>query len=155
MSVSFGVASCARISSASTPPSTKKPRLVTMYRIPMRLWSAVVTQLMTVPCLQETGYGSALAATRPAPLRRDVPLDVVEERAELRVRPALADGGHEAAAVADDRLEPGRVREQRVAAEVRADESRALRGDHVALRADAGPLLRPEVGRAGLLRARL
>src|SRR6478609_142702 len=36
--------SCRRISSASTPPSMKKTKVRTMYMIPIRLWSVVVTQ---------------------------------------------------------------------------------------------------------------
>jgi hypothetical protein len=42
---SFGLASCERISSAMIPPATKKSRLVRMYRIPIRLWSTVASQL--------------------------------------------------------------------------------------------------------------
>src|SRR6478609_529506 len=36
--------SCRRMSSASTPPSMKKTKVRTMYMIPIRLWSVVVTQ---------------------------------------------------------------------------------------------------------------
>ena len=52
---SFGVVSCARMSSARTPPTAKKTSEVAMYRIPIRLWSTVVSQLATLPCFQSTG----------------------------------------------------------------------------------------------------
>ncbi len=39
-----GPASCARISSASLPPTTKKVSDATAYMMPMRLWSTVVSQ---------------------------------------------------------------------------------------------------------------
>src|SRR3954453_2098627 len=38
--------SCRRMSSASTPPSRKNAKVRTMYMIPIRLWSVVVTQLV-------------------------------------------------------------------------------------------------------------
>src|SRR5882724_4927349 len=38
----FGCASCARMNSASRPALKKKKNAVTMYRMPMRLWSTVV-----------------------------------------------------------------------------------------------------------------
>src|SRR4051794_21281896 len=38
----LGCASCRRISSASIPPTRKKPKAVTPYRMPIRLWSTVV-----------------------------------------------------------------------------------------------------------------
>src|SRR5438552_12963850 len=41
----LGLASWARISSASLPPTRKKVNDVTPYRIPIRLWSTVVIQL--------------------------------------------------------------------------------------------------------------
>ena len=46
---SFGVASCARMSSAAMPPPPKKKSDVTMYMIPMRLWSTVTSQLASLP----------------------------------------------------------------------------------------------------------
>ncbi len=42
-----GLASSARISSASTPPIRKNANDVTRYRVPMVLWSVVVSHLMT------------------------------------------------------------------------------------------------------------
>ena len=43
-----GATSSARISSASRPPSRKKTNEVMKYRLPMTLWSVVVTHLTTV-----------------------------------------------------------------------------------------------------------
>ena len=43
--VLFGVQSCRRITSASSPPSTKNVPAETPYRMPIRLWSTVVSQL--------------------------------------------------------------------------------------------------------------
>ena len=62
---SFGRASCERISSAMIPPATKKSRLVRMYRIPIRLWSTVVSQLEKRPreTIVAAGSGVALTAT--------------------------------------------------------------------------------------------
>ena len=102
---SFGVASCARISSAAMPPPPKKTSDVQMYMIPMRLWSTVTSQLASLPSFHETGYaGSALAATRARSLV-DVRLRVREQRRHLRLRPAVADRRHVAAPVAHDRRE--------------------------------------------------
>src|SRR5215468_6318463 len=36
--------SCSRMTVASRPPMTRKPRAITMYMMPRRLWSTVVTQ---------------------------------------------------------------------------------------------------------------
>ena len=44
ISVLFGTPSWRRISSASTPPSTKNTNVVTRYMIPIFLWSVVVSQ---------------------------------------------------------------------------------------------------------------
>src|SRR5712691_10967532 len=142
---SFGVASCARISSAAMPPPPKKTSDVTMYMIPMRLWSTVTSQLAIRPSFQETGYvGSALAATRARPLV-DVRLRIVEQRRHLRLRPAVPDGRHVAAPVADDRRETGRLRQERVVRQVRAVAALALHP--VARRADALELGAPELAR--------
>ena len=43
--VLFGVPSWIRSSSASMPPIRKKTKAVAPYRMPMRLWSTVVSQL--------------------------------------------------------------------------------------------------------------
>ena len=43
ISVLLGAPNCSRIISASVPPIRKKTNVVTMYMIPMRLWSVVVT----------------------------------------------------------------------------------------------------------------
>ncbi len=53
--LSFGVVSCARMSTARMPPSTKKSSDVRMYMIPMRLWSSVTSQLATRPSFHVTG----------------------------------------------------------------------------------------------------
>ena len=45
-SVLFGAPSCRRMISASTPPRQKNTNVVTMYMIPIRLWSVVVIQLV-------------------------------------------------------------------------------------------------------------
>ena len=52
---SFGVASCARMRSARIPPATNHTSEVAMYRIPIRLWSTVTSQLATRPFFQPTG----------------------------------------------------------------------------------------------------
>src|SRR5712691_11260352 len=142
MKCSFGVASCARISSAMIPPATKKARLVAMYRIPIRLWSVVVTHEATRPWYQGTGNVSALAATTAA--FRDVRLRVLEERVHLRLRPAVADGRHPVPAVADDGLERAAVGEDRAALERRAVVAGACHA--VALRARAPPDVAPQAG---------
>src|SRR3954454_13607422 len=105
MKSSFGVASCARIRSARTPPARKKPTAVAMYMIPIRLWSTVVSQLVTRPAVQGAGCGSvsARAATRASSVGL---VHVLVERRHLAVVPRLPDGRHLAAPVADDVLEP-------------------------------------------------
>ncbi len=45
-SVFSGAPSCRRIISASAPPRMKNTNVRTMYMIPIRLWSVVVSQLM-------------------------------------------------------------------------------------------------------------
>src|SRR5829696_8984762 len=90
----FACASCMRITSARAPPARKKARLVAMYRIPIRLWSVVVIQLVTRPSYHGTGYTgrvvSALAATGL------LPLQVLDQRLHLLIRPVASDGGHAA-----------------------------------------------------------
>ena len=44
-----GRASCRRMISASMPPTRKKMNAEVPYRIPIRLWSTVVSQDQTVP----------------------------------------------------------------------------------------------------------
>src|SRR3954453_5836161 len=83
---------------------------------------------------------SALVATlAPSPGEA---LRVRDQRVDLRVRPRVADGGHVAAAFAQQRLDPPPVGEQRVAAECRPDE---LLVEVVALLAHARPLLLAEL----------
>src|SRR3954465_15231289 len=102
---SFGVASCARMSSAMIPPPAKKTSAVRMYMIPMRLWSTVTSQRATRPLRHETGYtASDLTATRARSLV-DVRLRVHGERLHLLVGPRVADRRHLPAPVADDRFE--------------------------------------------------
>ena len=50
-----GPASCARMRIASKPASAKKKIDVTMYKIPIRLWSTVTSQLATRPRYHGTG----------------------------------------------------------------------------------------------------
>src|SRR5213592_4945872 len=149
---SFGVASCARMRSAMIPPPAKKTSAVTMYMIPIRLWSIVTSQRATRPLRHVTGYtASDLAATRARSLV-DVCLRVLDERLHLRVVPAVADRRHLAAAVADDRLQACRLREQRVARERGPVAALALHA--VARRADALELALPELLRRLLRRER-
>src|SRR4051794_24962932 len=101
--------------------------------MPIRLWSTVVNQLAKRPSYHAgVRTGSALAATRASCV---VLLEVRDERGDLVVRPALADGRHPTAALRHELGEPLRVDEQRVAADVRADQLRALRREAVALAA--------------------
>src|SRR4029450_4354057 len=64
--VPSGCASCRRMMSASTPPTRKKKKADTPYRMPMRLWSTVVSQdQMTVPALTlVAGMNAACVAMR-------------------------------------------------------------------------------------------
>jgi hypothetical protein len=50
-----GVASCERMRIARIPPATNHMSDVAMYRIPIRLWSTVTSQLATRPAFQPTG----------------------------------------------------------------------------------------------------
>src|SRR4051812_14827799 len=157
MKCSSGVASCARIRSARIPPAPKKPKAVRMYMIPIRLWSTVVSQLVTRPVVHGTGRtaGSALTAkgllllsahlrrarraldvgARACRARAEGPVDVVVQRAHLAVVPRLADRRHRAAALAHDELQALPVVQQRVPLQPRADV--ALGAHAVALGADA------------------
>src|SRR5919199_3304382 len=63
-----GTASWMRIRSASSPPSSMKPKLVTRYRMPMSLWSTVVNH-RNAPVGRSfstagAGYGEAMVAIR-------------------------------------------------------------------------------------------
>src|SRR3954462_7712947 len=132
---SFGVASCARMSSAMIPPPAKKTSAVAMYMIPICLWSTVTSYRATRPLRHVTGYtASDLTATR-ARSRVDVRLRVRDECSHLLVVPRVADRRHLAAPVADDRLEALCLREQRVRVECRAVP--ALRVQPVTRRTDA------------------
>src|SRR3954447_25490421 len=134
------------------PPPPKKTSDVTMYMIPIRLWSTVTSQLASLPFFHETGYaGSALAATRARSLV-DVRLRILQERRHLRLRPAVADGRHVAAAVSHDRFEPRRLRQQLVLRQVGAVAALALHA--VTRRADALELRAPELARRGRARER-
>src|SRR3954469_4276561 len=106
---SFGVASCARMSSAMIPPPAKKTSAVTMYMTPIRLWSTVTSHRATRPLRQ-------LTATAARSLV-DVRLRVRDERIDLLVRPGVADRRHEAAPVAHDRCERGLLRDERARAQ--------------------------------------
>src|SRR6266508_1057720 len=101
----------------------------------MRLWSVVVSQPATRPCVQGTrvGAGSTLTATRLS--LGDRAGDVGEERVLLQRAPALADGGHELAAVFEQRREALLVGQERASLQGRADPSLALHA--VARGADA------------------
>src|SRR4051812_23764942 len=112
--------------------------------MPIRLWSTVVTQLETRPRFQSTGYtGSALAATRRCPLV-DVLLEIAEERVQLRFRPGLPHGRHLALAVAHDRVEARRLRDDRAPRDRGAEVAFALHA--VARRAHALELRLSEAG---------
>src|SRR3954469_25857374 len=140
-----GVARCARISSASTPPAMKKTRLVRVLSIPIRVWYTVVSQLETRPSATtaESGGRSALAATTCS--LREALVQVRDHRVDLRLRPVVADGRHLAGAVADDVGQPLAVAEQGVLGDVRAVAT--LRRQAVALgaHADEGLLAEPEL----------
>src|ERR1700759_403971 len=112
--------------------------------MPIRLWSTVVSQLVTRPWFQ-AGWrtGSALAATASSP--PGVLLEVGDEGLDLDGAPALADGGHPPAALRDELAERVRVDEQRVAADVGPDQRRAARRLVVALGADRVEDLGPEL----------
>src|ERR1044071_4155812 len=116
MKCSFGVASCARMSSARIPPATKNARLVAMYMIPIRLWSTVVSQLETRPRarMTETAGDSALAAMEP-------PLQIRDERVQLPVAPGPADRGHPVAPVAHEQRQRVAVGEDRALRDRRPD----------------------------------
>src|SRR3979490_3327374 len=132
------------MSSARMPPAPKKKSDVTMYMIPIRLWSTVTSQLATLPCFQSTtGIVSALAAPRRRSLV-DVRLEIGEQRLHLLVRPRRGDGGHPAAPVADELLEPGGLREDRIRRDRRTVVALPLHA--VAGRADALELGAPQVG---------
>src|SRR5581483_10281619 len=89
---SFGVASWARISSARIPPAPKKTRLVAMYRIPIRLWSVVVSHDVTRPRRQSTAVGGASTLMATAGSLRL--LEVADHRGDLRRGPVDPDGRH-------------------------------------------------------------
>src|SRR5262249_4863793 len=130
MKCSFGVISCERMRSASRPPRAKKPSAVQMYRIPIRLWSTVVSHDVTLPRRQwaRNGWTSALTAML---VRQRV--RVRDQRVDLLVRPVAADRRHLADALAQDRRDPLAVVDQRVVAERGADVPRV---EAVAARAD-------------------
>src|SRR3990167_9432708 len=133
----FGVVSCARMTRERAPPATKNTRLVTTYRIPIRLWSTVVSQPATLPRFQSLRYGvvSTLTATCRSPLRREASLQVGDRRGDLLVAPALPDGRHPVLPFSDQRLHALGVEQRRAALERRAVV--ALAGEPVALRAGA------------------
>ena len=58
----FGTASWVRISSASTPPSSRNRKAVTPYRTPMRLWSTVVIHDQTTLSVVGTAMVPAAVA---------------------------------------------------------------------------------------------
>src|SRR6476619_5853480 len=124
---SFGRASCERISSAMIPPATKKARLVRMYRIPIRLWSTVVSQLEKRPRETIAAAGSGAGATSTATAAPGETLDVSKQGVHLPVGPAPADGGHPDAAVSQQCLECGGLGENRVASEVRSEPALSLK----------------------------
>src|SRR5713101_1441704 len=131
------------MNSARIPPAPKKKSAVTMYMIPIRLWSTVTSQLATLPRFQSsTGTVSALAATRRRSLV-DALLEVREQRLQLLLRPAGADGRHPAAPLGHDLLEPGGLRDDRVCGD--RGTVTALRLHAVAHRADALELRAAEV----------
>src|SRR4051812_26549960 len=108
---------------------------------------------MTLPVRQSRRYGAvaagALLATRSS--AEGVALEVGDDRVDLLLRPAVAHRRHRRAAVAEDRQELLRIRCDRVARELRADEALRLRA--MALGAAGGELLLAERDRreAGLV----
>src|SRR5579859_8244065 len=92
-----GTASCTRISSASTPPSTKKPRLVSRYRSPMSLWSTVVTHRNNPvglnPSTAGAGNGEATLATQHSSHLLQT-LEIVDQRGQVGGGEIL-EGGHQ------------------------------------------------------------
>src|SRR2546423_336082 len=141
------------MSNAAMPPPPKNTSAVQMYMMPMRLWSSVTNQLATLPFFHVTGYtASDLAATRARSLV-DVRLRVIEERLHLCVRPAVADGRHQAPSVAHDAGETRRLRDQRVLREIRSVATLALHP--MARRADSLELRAPELTRCGRADVRL
>src|SRR3954462_2858399 len=94
--------------------------------MPIRLWSTVVSQLETRRRFQWIGHtGSALAATRRCPLV-DVLLEIAEERVQLSFRPGLPHRRHLALAVAHDRVEARRLRDDRATRDRGAEVALAL-----------------------------
>src|SRR5579859_3052612 len=108
------------------PPAPKKTRLVAMYRIPIRLWSVVVSQEVTRPRLQSTAAGGAstLMAKRRSPLRL---LQVADDPRDLRLVPVAADGRQRA-----ERGGTALAQERR---DVRGFEGAVLQGRSVGARA--------------------
>src|SRR4051794_7682479 len=111
--------------------------------MPIRLWSTVVTQLDTRPRFQSTGYTGSALATRRCPLV-DVLLEIAEQRVQLRCRPGLTHGRHLALAVAHDRVEARRLRDDRATRDRGAEVAFALHA--VARRAHALELRLSEAG---------
>src|SRR5690348_5936593 len=82
-----------RIRSASSPPSSKKPKLMTRYRMPMSLWSTVVNQ-RSAPLGRNSstagaGYGEATVAISGFPSGDAFEpsleaFEVVHQRVEVR-----------------------------------------------------------------------
>src|SRR5918992_3953569 len=94
---------------------------------------------MTEPSLQVGAMGSVLTATFSSSAQRLVRLDVRDERIELELRPAEADGGHEplvlrqVLSVAKEVAQPVRIRQRAVACDWRPDVALSL--EPVAFRA--------------------
>src|SRR4029079_11873378 len=107
-----------------------------------------VSQLETRPCeiVAERGGRSALAATRPSLV--ESLLQIGDRRVDLLLRPVLPDRRHLPDAGADDIRKAFVVGEQWVRGDVRPDP--ALRGQAVALRADADERLLAERGAVAL-----
>src|SRR5947208_15391032 len=103
------------------PPATKKTRLVRMYMIPIRLWSTVASQPEKRP--RETIVAAGSGATLTATATPGEALDVGEQSVHLPVAPTTPHGGHLVAAVQEQRLDRGRLLQDRVAAQVRPERS--------------------------------
>src|SRR5215469_11060924 len=92
----------------------------------IRLWSTVVSHEVSRPSFQSERYGATLGTSTfvvvsaLAIALRELVV-VGDERCDLVVRPVAPDRGHPPEAVAEEHGEPLRVRQQRVAAERRAD----------------------------------
>src|SRR5215813_12109478 len=88
--------SCSRMTVASSPPTTRKTRAMTMYMMPRRLWSTVVTQPWARSS-QVLSWGSAVRTMDSVVIRKFLASakrhEVVGDRVELGI--VEGDGRHQ------------------------------------------------------------